>query len=45
MGRHEENVTGDGQGELDVSRTKDVQEASGGQHSTEDRGDTNEEDE
>ncbi len=43
MGRHEENITGNGKGELDLSKTKDVREAGGGQRSTEDRGDTNDE--
>lgn len=39
MSRHEENVSGNGQGELDLSKTKDVQDAGSGRHSGEDRGD------
>jgi hypothetical protein len=39
MGKHESKITGNGQGEFDLSKTKDVREAGGGQHSAEDRGD------
>lgn len=39
MSKHQDKSTGDGQGNFDPSRTKDVQEAGGGRHSGEDRGD------
>ena len=45
MGKHENKSTMDAQGDLDLSRTKEVQEASGGRHSDEDRGDQRQEDE
>jgi hypothetical protein len=39
MGRHGSTVEGDGQGDYDPSKTKDVEESSGGTHSTDDEGD------
>jgi hypothetical protein len=39
MGKHENKNTGDGQGNFDPSKTKDVQDAGGGRHSGEDKGD------
>ena len=37
MGKHENKITGDAQGTYDLARTKDVQEAGGGRHSSEDK--------
>ena len=45
MGRHESKITGNGQGELDLSKTKDVRDSGSGQHSIEDRGDKDGKDE
>ncbi len=39
MGKHENKSTGNGQGDFDPSRSKDVQDAGGGRHSEEDKGD------
>ncbi|MBV8542322.1 MAG: hypothetical protein JO063_07395 [Pseudonocardiales bacterium] len=39
MGKHESKSAVDGQGELDPAKTKDAQEAGGGRHSAEDKGD------
>jgi hypothetical protein len=44
MGKHDNRSTVNGQGELDLSKTKDVQEAGGGKHSGEDKGDQGHED-
>jgi hypothetical protein len=45
MGRHESKITGNGQGELDLSKTKDVRDSGSGQHSIEDRGGKDDKDE
>jgi len=39
MGKHEDKSSGNGQGNFDLSATKDVQDAGGGRHSGEDKGD------
>lgn len=39
MGKHENKSTVDWQGKFDLTNTKDVHDAGGGQHSTEDIGD------
>lgn len=39
MGRHDSKITRNGEGKLDISRTKDVRDAGGGRHSDEDKGD------
>jgi hypothetical protein len=39
MVRHADKSTGNGQGNYDPARSKDVQEAGGGRHSSEDKGD------
>lgn len=39
MGKRESKITDNGQGELDISKTKDVREAIGGRHSDQDKGD------
>ena len=39
MGRHDNKITENGRGNLDISKTKDVREAGGGRHSDEDKGD------
>lgn len=39
MGKHDNKSTGNGQGNLDLSKTKDVRESGGGRHSDEDKGD------
>lgn len=44
MGRHENKAEGDGQGTLDPSKTKDVNDAGGGRHDRDDRGDDEGED-
>jgi hypothetical protein len=44
MGKHENKITRNGQGTLDISRTKDVRDASGGKHSDEDKGDQDQQD-
>ncbi|MBV9163496.1 MAG: hypothetical protein JO281_18515 [Pseudonocardiales bacterium] len=44
MGRHDKD-TDNGQNERNVAKTKDGQEAGGGRHSTEDKGDENDKDE
>jgi hypothetical protein len=44
MGRHDNKITENGQGKLDLSRTKDVRDASGGRHSDEDKGDQSQQD-
>lgn len=38
MGKHENKIIRNGQGKLNLSRTKDVRDASGGKHSDEDKG-------
>jgi len=45
MGRHENKSTGNGQGELDIGKTKDVWDAGGGKHSNEDKGEQGQQDE
>jgi hypothetical protein len=45
VGRHEDKSTGNGQGELDLAKTKDMQKAGGGRHSAEDQGDEDNKDE
>jgi hypothetical protein len=44
MGKHENKIIKNGQGTLDISRTKDVRDASGGKHSDEDKGDQDQQD-
>ena len=44
MGKHENKIIRNGQGALDLSRTKDVRDASGGKHSDEDKGDQDQQD-
>jgi hypothetical protein len=44
MGKHENKIIRNGQGTLDLSRTKDVRDASGGKHSDEDKGDQDQQD-
>ncbi len=39
MGKHDNKSTVNGQGTYDPARTKDVQEAGGGRHSSEDKDD------
>lgn len=38
MAKHENKSTGNGQGDFDASKTKDVRDAGGGKHSDEDKG-------
>jgi hypothetical protein len=44
MGKHENKIIRNGQGTLDLSRTKDVRDASVGKHSDEDKGDQGQQD-
>jgi hypothetical protein len=44
MGKHENKIIRNGQGRLDISRTKDVRDTSGGKHSDEDKGDQDQQD-
>ncbi len=44
MGKHDNKITVDGQGNLDISKTKDVREAGSGRHSDEDKGDQGQQD-
>lgn len=44
MGKHDNKSTVDGQGDLDISKTKDVRDSGGGKHSDEDKGDQNQQD-
>lgn len=39
MGKHDNKIIRNGQGKLDISKTKDVRDAGGGRHSDEDKGD------
>ncbi len=39
MGKHDNKITKNGQGKLDISQTKDVRDSGGGRHSDEDKGD------
>jgi hypothetical protein len=39
MARHADKSTGNGQGNYDPARSKDVRETGGGRHSSEDKGD------
>ena len=39
MGKHEDSRQGDGQGDYDHSKTKDVKDAGGGRHDKDDKGD------
>jgi hypothetical protein len=39
MARHADKSTGNGQGNYDPARSKDVREAGGGRHSSQDKGD------
>jgi hypothetical protein len=39
MARHADKSTGNGQGNYDPARSKDVREAAGGRHSSQDKGD------
>ncbi|MGH3798514.1 MAG: hypothetical protein ACRDSP_27055 [Pseudonocardiaceae bacterium] len=38
MGKHDDKITSDGRGQTDPRDTKDVQDAGGGKHSSDDRG-------
>jgi hypothetical protein len=44
MARHAAKSTGNGQGNYDPARSKDVREAGGGRHSGEDKGDQDDQD-
>jgi hypothetical protein len=44
MGKHDNKSTVDGQGDLDLSKTKDVREAGGVRHSDEDKGEQGQQD-
>ena len=44
MARHADKSTGNGQGDYDPARSKDVREAGGGRHSSEDKDDQGRED-
>ncbi|MFN2496336.1 MAG: hypothetical protein ABR608_10595 [Pseudonocardiaceae bacterium] len=44
MGKHDDKSTGNGQGNLDLSKTKDVRDAGSGRHSDEDQGDQDQQD-
>ncbi|MGH3708801.1 MAG: hypothetical protein ACRDQ9_09780 [Pseudonocardiaceae bacterium] len=39
MGKHDKKIVFDGQGDFDISKTKDVREAGSGRHRDEDKGD------
>lgn len=43
MGKDRDTVQDDGEGDYDHSKTKPVEESSGGRHSTDDRGDPSDE--
>jgi hypothetical protein len=44
MGKHDKKIIFDGRGDFDISKTKDVREAGGGEHRDEDKGDENPQD-